>query len=332
MGRRSMLVTCLGLILTLVLAVTVAAILQVHPAIASEPVVAYPPPDASPETDLLPPTSSSEAYPGPGTPMPVNPTLQPTIEPPTPAPTPISEDVQRALEYVTQRYGLSLASLRIAYQSPAIYPLTDHSYLCVLVEDTASGKEYGVAVDLKTKATMSNEEMETLEREARVARYGKLEPALYERLQGLGDEETLPVAIWIAAGPGQSQGERQAAVSAALAAKYPEARAAMEALKQPMDVSDPELRQRIEAEYRAMMAAQVEARGQPLLVELQRRGITVAAYTGMPSLTTVAPKRLIVELAQRADVSMIYLIEGKEQPALDSSVPTHRAPIVWGRG
>ncbi len=106
----------------------------------------------------------------------------------------------------------------------------------------------------------------------------------------------------------------------------------MENSGQPMNVSDPELRQRIKAEYAAMMADQVEVRVQPLLSELWRRGFTVTAYTGMPSLTLIAPKWLISELAQRADVSTIYLIESKEQPALNSATPTDRAPIVWERG
>lgn len=196
MGQRSMLVTCLGLILTLILVITIAAIRPMHLTIASEPAAAYPPPGDSPQADLPPPTSPSGAYPAPATPTPGVPMPIPTVEPPTPAPTPIPEDVQRALDYVAQRYGIPVARLRLAYQAPVSYSLTNRSYLRVLVEDTASGQQYGVAVDLKTKATMSNEEMETLEREAYVARYGKLEPELYELLQTKGAEEEVPVFIW----------------------------------------------------------------------------------------------------------------------------------------
>jgi len=52
----------------------------------------------------------------------------------------------------------------------------------------------------------------------------------------------------------------------------------------------------------------------------------------MPSFTAVLPKRVILELARRPDVSAIYLIETKEQPALDSAAPTSLAPFVWDRG
>ncbi len=170
------------------------------------------------------------------------------------------------------------------------------------------------------------------EARAHRARYGKLQPTLYERLQGLKDGDTLPVAIWMAAGPGKSLAEQQATAFAALAARYPQARAAIERESKPMDVSDPELRQRIEADYAAMMAAQAETRTSSLVTELDQRGFATVTYPGMPSFTAVLPKRVILELAQRSDVSAIYLTEAKVQPELDFAVPTTLAPIVWARG
>nr|MBC7245513.1 hypothetical protein [Chloroflexota bacterium] len=53
------------------------------------------------------------------------------------------------------------------------------------------------------------------------------------------------MTIWVVAPPGQSLAERQAAIFAELANRYPEAQAAMEWSGKPMDVNDPALAERI---------------------------------------------------------------------------------------
>jgi len=46
-----------------------------------------------------------------------------------------------------------------------------------------------------------------------------------------------------------------------------------------MDVDDPELAQRIEAEYVTLLAAETKVRVQPLVRELERQGFSVATYS-----------------------------------------------------
>ena len=305
---------------------TPSPIRQAELAIASEPAAAYPPPGEFPQADLPPPTSPSDAYPGPGTLAPAYPTLIPTLAPPTPASTPIPEDVQRALDYVAQRYGIPLARLRLAYQTPASSSLTGRTYLCVLAEDTASGQQYGVAVDLKTKATMSNEEMETIEREARIARYGKLEPELYELLQTKGAEEQVPVFIWFTSIDFD-------AIWKQLGEKYPGV--PFPAVK-PGDPSatggDRERAMQILADYEALLDQAHLQKEQSLTELLRSWGHEVLMYSGIPSIAVTLKKSEIEEIASRDDVSAIYL--GGKEPVLEieSAVPASRVPAVWNRG
>ena len=140
------------------------------------------------------------------------------------------------------------------------------------------------------------------------------------------------MAIWAASSPGNSLAEREVTARTTLAARYPQARAAVENGSKPMDVSDPELRQRIEADYAALMATAAATRTDALVMELRQRGFVIDTYVGLPSFTAVLPKRVILELAQHPKVSAIYLIEAKAQLELDSAVPTTLAPFVWTRG
>jgi len=258
---------------------------------------------------------------------------------PLPTPTPTSSPrpsqfAQRALLHIAKREGIPLEVLQVVDDHPTEYPNLGRQFQVVTILDNRpKGQVYKLLVDLRS-GRVEEDISALLAEEARAheSRYGKLQPALYERLQSLNDDETLPVAIWVAAGPGQSLAEQQAAAFATLAARYPEVRAALERFGKPMDVNDPALRQRIEAEYIELLNAQTEVRSRPLITELTHGGFTVTTYPGMPSFTAVLPKRVILELARRPDVSAIYLVETEEQPALDSAVPTSLAPFVWARG
>ncbi len=175
--------------------------------------------------------------------------------------------------------------------------------------------------------------IERAEEQARHARYGKLQPALYERLQGMQDNERVTVMIWAAAKPGQSLVEQEAAAMAALAAKYPQARVALEQGGKPTDVDDPELAKRIYAEYVELLNKDLAQRVQPLVKALEVQGATVRTSEGLPLITVSLTKVAILFLAQRGDIGAIYLAEGGQRRyLLNSSVPTNQAPIVWARG
>jgi len=255
----------------------------------------------------------------------------PTPVPPQPMP---SEAAQKALEYIAKRENVPAEALTVAADHPTEYPALGRKFQVVtLLDDRPEGQIYKLLVDLADGRI--EEDVSALlaaEAKAHQARYGKLELALYERLQTLKGDDTVPVAVWMAAQPGQTLAEQQDAAFDALAAKYPEARAALERSKIPWDVDDPELAERIEAEYVTFLNAEIQVRTQPLVTVLERQGFTVTTYEGLPSFTAVLPKQAILELSKREDVSSIYLVEAKEEPEMDSVAPTVLAPTVWGRG
>lgn len=258
----------------------------------------------------------------------------------SPLPTPVpsepafSEAVQRGLAYISKRENIPIEALIVAADHPTEYPALGRKFQVVTLMDTRpEGQVYKLLVDL-TNGRIEEDISALLSAEAQAhqARYGKLETALYERLQNLKDGDTVPVAVWMAAQPGRTLAEQQQVAFTTLAARYPEAQAALARSGKPMDVDDPELAQRIEAEYVALLEAETNARVQPLVRELEQQGFSVTAYEGLPTFTAILPKRVILFLAHRADVSSIYLVEARKQIEMDSAAPTILAPIVWGRG
>ncbi len=245
-----------------------------------------------------------------------------------------SEAAQNALAYIAKREGIPAESLTIVADHPTEYPALGQKFQVVtLVDNRPEGEVYKLLVDLMN-GRVEEDVSALLAAEARAhqARYGKLQPALFKRLQTLEDDDAVPVAVWMTAQPGKSLADQQEVAFEALATRYPEAEAAIERSGKPMEVDDPELAKRIEADYIALMNAETKARAQPLVAALERRGFTVTTYEGMPSFTVVLPKWMIVRLSERKDVSAVYLIEEGPHPELDSAVPTTLAPAVWGRG
>lgn len=241
----------------------------------------------------------------------------PQAHTPTTAPTePVlsdapSEAAQLAQVYISQRYHIPEQWLAILADHPTEYPGLGRQFQVVTLLDTRlNGAVYKLLVDLANGEVIEDlASLAQAEAQAQLARFGKLEVRLAERLALLQDEDTLPVAIWIAAPAGKSLAEVQQEVFLLLATRYPEARTAMENSGKPMDVPDRALSEKIYAEYLALVNAAMDARAQPLAQELQSRGFVVISFEGMPSLVAILPKSAILELAQRPEVSAIYLVD-----------------------
>jgi hypothetical protein len=166
--------------------------------------------------------------------------------------------------------------------------------------------------------------VERAEADARQAKYGKLHPLLYERLQ-TDDEEALSAAIWVGGERGRSREE----VYALLARRYPQVRDALARHTSPFNVGDPALVRRIRTEYERIRQEDIAARVQPLVTYLESRGIAAETHDLLPSITTTLSKEAILALVRRDDVQTIYLVEGEEESALDTAVHTNRVVSVW---
>lgn len=283
----------------------------------------YPPPGTASPT--LPP------YPPPQTPISPLPTPSPLPSPsPTPSP---SVEAHKALAFIAQREGVPVERLVIVNEFRREAALLGRVFQAITVLDLDSGHFYHVLVDLNSGQVEEHAAIEEAEAQRYRAKYGKLQPALYERLQTMRDEEMVEVTIWVVASPGQSLAERQAAIFAELAAKYPEAQAALDQSGKPMDVSDPALAERIYQEYVQRLNAEMAARIRPLVEALEAQGFAVETSPGLPAVMATLPKKITQVLVEREDVGAIYLSEGGQRRLLlNSAIQTNLTHVVWTRG
>jgi hypothetical protein len=258
----------------------------------------------------------------------VDPTKPPT---PTPTPPPTTE-AQRALAYIAEQKQIPLEALRVVNEHERQYPLTGRTFRAFVILDTRAPEtpDYGVLIDLVSGDIETDwAAVEAAERDAYRAKYGKLQPALYERLQQVENGTLLPVAIWAA---GVERQPTVGEVYAELAAQFPEAARALAEGLRPWQVEDTALSAEIEETYDKLRAEDVSERTQPLVDYLRGQGFSVEVIEGMPSLAAMLPKEAILALESRDDVETIYLLEGELSLAIAEAVATDRIPAVWQRG
>ena len=248
------------------------------------------------------------------------------IFPPTPTSSP---QARIALRYIAEREGIPLGDLLVGYEHPRSYPLLGRQFMAFKIFDRVSRRSFALLVDLDDDGVVDDiETMDRAEAHARYAKYGKLQPLLYERLQTAGDEEVLLVAIWV----GGERGRSREDIYATLASRYPQVQEALARHASPFDVGDPALARQIRAEYEQMCQEDVVARIRPLVSYLESQGTVVVVHHLLPSVTAALSKEAILALAGRDDVQTIYLVEGEEEPALSTAVPTNRVAPVWSTG
>lgn len=289
---------------------------------------AYPPPALDKSLAAYPPPTSvesldsSSAYP------------PPMSEYSAPIQPKASEASQKALEYVAKRDKLPAEALSIVDDHPTEYPNLGRKFQVVTILDSRpQGQVYKLLVDLQNGQVYDDiSTLTSAESQTQQSKYGNLQPSLYNKLQMRNESETVPVAIWLAPTSQRTLADIQETALLTLASKYPEAQTALSASGKPFDVNDPVLAEKIEADYLTILNTAMEARVTPLATELTKRGYTVTLCKGIPTITTNLPKSVIIELSSRSDVGIIYLIEAKPEPELDSAVPNTLAPIVWARG
>jgi hypothetical protein len=109
---------------------------------------------------------------------------------PTPAPAatpvPLSPEAEMALQFVAAQHGIPQDRLAFGSQETLTFPLLGHSYTYVTIHDNAPEgfQLFAVLVDPTTKTVEPDfNAVRAAEEAAYRARYGKLDPTLYERLQ-----------------------------------------------------------------------------------------------------------------------------------------------------
>jgi hypothetical protein len=224
----------------------------------------------------------------------------------TPIPTP-STDLQKALVYIASRDGIPVERLTVINQQQLKYPMLDKTYLAIKAYDLKGLGEYQVLMDFEDGSFVDDiSEVEQAEREAGLAKYGKLEPILYDRLATMNDEDLISVGIWVIGELKHSRDE----LYAILAENHPEAKEALETTGNPFEVGDLELGEQLENEYVDLLVKDTDELVQPLVDWLQSQGYNPTVFHGMASVVVTLPKYLILEAATRNDVGVIDDAEG----------------------
>ncbi|HEY4761225.1 MAG TPA: hypothetical protein VIH42_11650 [Thermoguttaceae bacterium] len=142
----------------------------------------------------LPSTSSSDAR-GSGaidSPISTPPAPQSTLTP--------STESRIARDYIAAQYGLPAERLVASDEHRRHYPELGRMFVALSLFDPVSNRAFKPMVDLKDHSVIENvDTIEKAEAEAAFKKYGKLEPALYERLQHAADNDLtrlLCFAIW----------------------------------------------------------------------------------------------------------------------------------------
>lgn len=246
----------------------------------------------------------------------------------TPTPPP-SEEEQIVLQYVAETYGVDIENLEIGTDYELTLPLIDRSFHVFKLFDAKSFEEirqYSILIDQATGEIEDDlNAIQAAETAAYEAKYGKLAPALYERLDTVSDDTVLPVAVWVA---GSEEAPDTLEIYDILAAEFPEAAEALANHMLPMEVEDPVLAEQIIARYRELRGQGVRLGTQPVLDWFQQEGITVQDSGIAPYIHAELSKETILRLATLDAVATIYLTEVTASPEGEQSTPDEAGDVT----
>ncbi len=257
------------------------------------------------------------------------------VTPIPPTPEPQSDVAQRALHYVAEKYDLPLERLLILAEEERVYPVLGRSFLYVQVYDRVPDNRSVIEllVDSEDGTVMEDvQAVEQAEAEAHRERYGKLDPALYEHLQGVLPTESVPVVIWTI-NEQESPVELQARISSILAERYPEAREALEDGRVVMDVEDQELSEQIHREWVSLIDGAQNEHVQALIEAIRSLGFEPQFTPGSPAVYVTLPVEVIQLLSARSDIGVFYLDEeGEAVNQSEDATASSRIQSQWDVG
>lgn len=108
--------------------------------------------------------------------------------------TDVFEDI--ALQHIAQTHNIPIEQLGVTARTEAHYRMIDKRLWCMKISDHESDEMYAVSIDMDGNI-VDETAIKDEERKAYVEKYGKLEPALYDRLQGASGGELIKVGIWL---------------------------------------------------------------------------------------------------------------------------------------
>lgn len=156
-----------------------------------------------------------------------------------------------AILHIAQRENIPIQALSIYTHHLTKYSLINRQFDQLgIIDSRPNGKIYIILVDASTNEII--DDLDTIadaEAHAFTAKYGKLEPALFEHLNKTKDNQLIPIMIWVAAKSDQLLPEREIVARNIVNSKHPEIQASALSTHGPsLNIRDTELARRINAE------------------------------------------------------------------------------------
>ncbi len=216
------------------------------------------------------------------------------------------------VRHVAQTYHIPAHRLKVGHTASHVLPLTGKTLHLAKILDTTTGKVYGVAAD-ETGSIVDADSLHHVERRAYAARYGKLSPRLFERVERTGGDATIPVLIWLDDG-----GEVPAAPYASLG--------------RGRDGVSPAQVQAAGQRHRERIAAVMERRQSPVIADIAARGgRLIFASRLAPMVSAQLTPGAIRALEKRPDVRGLDL-DVPITSLIEEGTEAVRAPEVWSDG
>jgi hypothetical protein len=147
----------------------------------------------------------------------------------------------------------------------------------------------------------------------------KIDTQLKTRLQTLGATESVKVAIWLKAPPGEDVASRQDRVFKQLIATYPQAAEFMRLYGKPLGVDDSPESKFIWQKYERLMNESFHnSNVATVKTTLANRGVSTVDLSPMPALVATVSSQIVYDLAADAAVEKIYLADAEMLPAVRS--------------
>lgn len=211
---------------------------------------------------------------------------------------------ETAIRHVSQTEGIPEALLTVAHEATTSLPLTGKALWSGKVV-TGGGDVFPVVLDASGRVVADRGASHLAEeRAAWLARHGRVEPELMEKLASMAPGERVGALIWLTATP-------QILAAHAL----------------PRPSTEEEL-----AARDAVLAAAYSAAQAPLVAELSAAGGHVKLVSKLaPLVAADLPASVLLALRDRPEVDMVYL-ERTHQAEMYSAARTEKVDVVWGRG
>jgi len=211
------------------------------------------------------------------------------------------------VQRVAEREGVPAEDLQLVNATTTEFRLLGKTVSAFKFLDKRTGHIYGLALD-KEGREVDVEQMQAEERAAYAARYGRLDPALAERLALAPADESIEVFIWLKEPPYEGPPRPDP--------KRPMSQTEIEAFLKQVD---------------GQRAARVEKVVAPVADRLRSLGRQVITFRHSPLLYVRLKPVEIRQVAEWPEVDRIYEV-GYSQPALDVTRPTIGADAVNTRG